>query len=288
MLKHKRRGRKDHYVPQGYLRGFIDPARQNLDKPLWYYDLATQTWSEKSTAEIGWERGFYDYAGGDIDAEHPDVTFARFEREYPVVREHMERRRYKGWVKQHRAFLLGYMQMMRARSPLFVQQQTAQNRLMRGATITAVDGNKITVDSLELRPLPEPFIRNRTISNIREEISKGPDWMLNFNWCLRYTKTPCEPFVTGPQPLLLEGPAPTIAEAITHPDTVIWFPISWRACLIGSLRRFDIGTDEAHPTLLRHVREMCARPQSGYIVSPRPVEMPVIEDDGSISRTSGN
>lgn len=268
MAKSKTRDRRDHYVPQGYLRGFIDPAREKLDKPLWHYDLEIKTWSERSTREIGWERGFYDYASADVDAEHPDTTFAKFEREFPLVRDHMLKRRYKGWVQQHRAFLLGYMQMMRARSPLFVQQQTAQNRKLRGATITAVDGNKITVDSLELRLMPEPVIRNRTISQIREEIVKGPDWMWDFNWCLRYTNSVVTPFVTGSQPLVLEGPAPTLVEAMTHPETTIWFPLCWQACLIGSVRRFDEGTDEAHPILLRHVREIFTRASGGYVVSP--------------------
>ena len=284
MRKKRNRGRKDHYVPQGYLRGFIDPARENLDKPLWVFDLKANAWSEKSTTEIGWERGFYDYANAEIAAEHPDVTFAKFEREFPTVRQHMERRHYKGWVKQHSAFLLGYMQMMRARSPLFIQQQTAHNRDLRGATVTAVDGNRITVDSLELRPLPEPFIRNRTISNIREEIAKGPDWMCNFNWCLRYTNSVSEPFVAGPQPLVLVTTVLTTAAALTHPDTMIWFPLSWRACMIGSLRRFDEGTDKAHPDLIRHVRELFSQLESGYIVSPSRVEMPDLAARESLRR----
>jgi hypothetical protein len=40
--KAKHRGRKDHYVPQGYLRGFIDPARSECDHPLWYLDLVSK------------------------------------------------------------------------------------------------------------------------------------------------------------------------------------------------------------------------------------------------------
>ena len=127
---------------------------------------------------------------------------------------------------------------------------------------------------MELRPLPEPFIRNRTISNIREEIAKGPDWMWNFNWCLRYTDSVSEPFVVGPQPLVLEGPVLTTAAAVTHTDTMIWFPLSWRACLIGSLRRFNEGTDQAHPNLIWHVRELYSQLETGYVVSPARVEMP--------------
>ena len=53
--------------------------------------------------------------------------------------------------------------------------------------------------------------------------------------------------MAGPQPLVLEGTVLTTAAAVTHPDTMIWFPLSWRACLIGSPRRFDQGTDKAHP-----------------------------------------
>ena len=30
--------RRDHYIPQGYLRGFIDPERINQPQPLWYFD----------------------------------------------------------------------------------------------------------------------------------------------------------------------------------------------------------------------------------------------------------
>ncbi len=156
MSEHNQRGRKDHYVPRGYLRGFIDRARENLSKPFWKYDLATKIWSMESPGSVGWDRGFYDYAETDADLVHPDDTFDRFERKFSLVRDHMLRRNFKGWVKQHKSFFLGYMQMIRARSRMFIEQQTEQNRAARGATITGVGpGNVITVDSLELRPLPE-------------------------------------------------------------------------------------------------------------------------------------
>ena len=38
------KGRRDHYLPQGYLRGFIDPARQNKPQPLWKLDIASKRW----------------------------------------------------------------------------------------------------------------------------------------------------------------------------------------------------------------------------------------------------
>jgi hypothetical protein len=146
------------------------------------------------------ERGFYHYADADVAQEHPDVTFAKFEREF--VREHLLGRKFKGWVKQHKTFLLGYMQMMRARSPLFIEAQTQHNRSLRGATVTSVGpGNQVTVDSLELRSFPENAVRNAVIGQMRQEINKGPDWMWNFEWCLRYTNSIADPFVTGQQPV---------------------------------------------------------------------------------------
>lgn len=269
-------GRKDHYVPRGYLKGFIDPARAHLAKPLWKLDLETRIWSRESPGSVGYERGFYDYMDTPPN-QHPDNSFKDFEDEFPSVLEHMIKRRFKGWVKQHKAFLLGYMQMMRARSPLFIQQQTAQNRNVRGATVTAVEGNKITVDSLELRPMPEHFVRNRTITQIIEEIKKGPDWMWDFNWCLRYTNSISDAFITGSHPLVLEGPAPTLDEAMKDDGTFLWFPLCWQACLIGNRQRFNEGTDAAHPTIINHVREVYLRPMNKYMISPTQIDIEQID-----------
>ncbi len=269
MSKNSQRGRKDHYVPRGYLRGFIDPARENLAKPFWKYDLETKSWSMESPGSVGWERGFYDYAEAHPDLVHPDETFNKFERDFSSVRDHMLRRKFKGWVKQHKSFFLSYVQMMRARSPMFIEQQTAQNRNARGVTVTAVGpGNVISVDSLELRPPTETFVRNRTLTQMREEVEKGPDWMEEFNWCLRYTRSVEDPFVTGDQPLVVEGFVQDLAQAIRQHDTLIYFPICWQACLVGSRDRFHEGTDEATPDFLRHVRGMFVRSSKGYVISP--------------------
>jgi hypothetical protein len=269
-------GRKDHHLPRGYLRGFIDPAREHLAKPFWKYDLAAREWSMESPGSAGWAPGFYDYADTESaeTLEHPDQTFARFEREFPLVREHLLKRRYKNWVKQHKGFLLSFMQMMRARSPLFIEQQTAQNRELRGATVTSVGpGNTVTVDSLELRPPPERFIRNRTITQMREEINKGADWMWEFNWCLRWTNDVTNPFVTADQPVVVQGAIPGAEAGLRRHDTLIFFPICWKACLVGSRDRFDVGTAEAEPGFPSQVRELFFRPSTGFVISPCKIDL---------------
>jgi hypothetical protein len=71
--KQKTKNRRDHYLPQGYLRSFIDPARAHLPKPLWCFHLGTNKWKERSAKQIGYIDGFYDYAIENTVAEHPDI-----------------------------------------------------------------------------------------------------------------------------------------------------------------------------------------------------------------------
>ena len=142
-------------------------------------------------------------------------------------------------------------------------------------TVTSVDaGNQVRVDTSVPYTPPAQFTRNRTITAMREEIKKGPDWMDNFHWCLRYTRSVADPFVTGTQPIVVEGrypdsnDAPILEDALKDHNTIIWFPLCWQACLVGAVDRFDEGTAEAPPSLISHVRGMFRRPPKGYVVSP--------------------
>jgi len=104
--------------------------------------------------------------------------------------------------------------------------------------------------------------------------AEGEDWMENFKWCLRYTRSVADPFVTGTQPIVVEGrypaveDAPPLQKAMKDRNTVIWFPLCWQACLVGAVDRFDEGTAEAPSSLLNHMRGMFRRPSSGYVISP--------------------
>ena len=89
--------RRDHYLPQGYLRGFVDPVRSERYKPLWCFDIHTRTWSEKSTRQIGYGEGFYDYATESPELIHADKVFARLEREFPLKRDALITKRFEGW-----------------------------------------------------------------------------------------------------------------------------------------------------------------------------------------------
>lgn len=138
------------------------------------------------------------------------MTFGKLERGFPLVCARLIENNFAKWTDDL-DFLLAYMQMIRARSPLFFAQKEAEGRALRGVTVTGAGTNdQITVDSLELRPLPETFIRNRIIVHMREEIEKGASWLANFHWCLRYTDSPLDPVITSKQPVYSSGRIPTL------------------------------------------------------------------------------
>jgi hypothetical protein len=132
------KNRQDHFVPQGYLRGFIDPARSNQDRPLWCLSKARNQWERKSTRQICSRRGFYDFSTDPVNVEHPDGTFKSMEDGFPALRDNLQRRNFVGW-REHIAFLLPYMQMIRARSPQFFAEQGQALANAKMASVVAVN-----------------------------------------------------------------------------------------------------------------------------------------------------
>jgi hypothetical protein len=268
------KGRRDHYLPQGYLRGFIDPARENEDKPLWKLDIASKQWAERSTKAVGFVSGFYDYAGEGPELESlpsADETFLELENEFPIVREKLlslRKKAFRNWTK-HLDFLLRYMDMLRARSPLYFAQKEAEGKAMPTWTVAKVDGNKITLTSMEASPPPAAFIKNRTISHMREEVQKNGVSLRDLNWALRYTESISEPFVASEAPFLAEMmPGVSEADALQHQDTLLYFPVCWQVCLFGSRQRFDLGTDKLGSDDMRVARRKYRLFAQDFLISP--------------------
>jgi hypothetical protein len=244
------KGRRDHYLPQGYLRGFIDPARENEERLLWKLNIPSKQWAEKSTKALGFVHGFYDYAGSgpEIDSlPSADDTFSELENEFPAVREKLlslRRKGFRNWTK-HLPFLLRYVDMIRARSPLyFAHREAAWKATPTWVVDKVIDEKSFTVKSLEGSPPSDDFIKNRTIFQMREEIQKNGAWLWDFNWALRYTDSVSEPFVAHETPLVVDEVAKGVPESgiLQHPATLLYFPVCWQVCLFGSRQRFDRGT----------------------------------------------
>jgi len=267
----KKTKRRDHYIPQGYLRGFIDPSRANHPRPLWYFDIPKNRWFPKSSKEIGHRKGFYDYvhAGALLENESADSTFLRLENDYPRVREELVSTGYKRWT-DHLEFLLTFMQMMRARSTLFREQKTMEGKSLLAYEIEEVyhDRNAIKLKSMTPKPVPAAFIKNRAITEMREEIQKGAAWLKGFCWALRYCESITDPFVISELPFTIEGSTTDLEDAIAHSDTLLIFPLCWQACLFGSLRRFDVETDKFGMEDMQTARRKYRAWAKSFILSP--------------------
>jgi hypothetical protein len=264
-----KRNRKDHYIPRSFLRGFIDPSRWSLQQPLWYLDVPNNVWSERSPGEVGYRYGFYDYATAESSLETADAAFAMFEGRYPRIRRSLIENNFENWT-EHLEFLFKYAQMMRARSLLFFERQRAEWSKARGWIVEEVlpDGKSVRVKSMTPEPLPETFIRNRMIVEMREEIKKGAAWLKDFNWCLRYCDSPSAPFVISEIPFVCRGRKSDLAETLQDAETLLFFPLCWQACLIGSRQFFDKETDRFGNEDMHTVQKMYRESASLFVLSP--------------------
>jgi Protein of unknown function (DUF4238) len=268
-----KKGRRDHYLPQGYLRGFIGPMHENEARPLWLLDVRYNTWSPKSPKQVAYGEGFYDYAGDSPEVQNletADEVFSELENGFPRVRDKLIADRFRHW-KHHRKFLFRFMQMLRARSPLFFEQKQAEGKALKTWTVKEVhpDGKTITLDSIEPKPPSEVFIKNRTIHHMHEEIKRGADWLWKFDWALRYTDSAANPFVMTEAPFLMVGDRPGAAgQMLQDPETLLFFPICWQACLIGSRRRFDKKTDQFGEHDMQTFRKKYRSYAQKFVLSP--------------------
>jgi hypothetical protein len=233
-----------------------------------------------SPSQIGWDRGFYDYAEGTDGSAVTDAdsAFARLEREFPLYRAAIAASDFANW-QEHKHFLLEFMQMLRARSPLGLQHCELSARSILAARVVGVneDRRTVTVDSLEMRPLPEPAVRNFTVSTMLQDVAAGAGWATQLDWCLRYTTNENEGFCTTDQSIFAEGPLPSTdlhgrmsPDMLRHPDTLVFFPLCWQACLFGSPLQFDTAYDRADPRDIHALRAKQKRYADRFLVSPIP------------------
>lgn len=243
--------RKDHFVPQGYLRGFVHPARIRHPKPLWVFDVQRSRWDQKSTSQFGFERGFYDYSSG----SEPDATaedlFKRPENDFPLIRDQIRNEGYSTWL-QHRGPLLSFAALLTARSQLF-RDQCASGIL----------------PSLTSCASKETLAKNYSITTMRSETPRrATEWKM-YHWVLRYTTNPDFPVIASDQSVGMMASAKNQPEAYQNRDFWLWFPISWDTCLIGStipLRNESTAEfEEAH---VAEIQKLVCSYAALFVVSP--------------------
>lgn len=265
------RGRLDHLLPQGYLNGFTHPSTPGQ---LSVYDIQNQRWFESGTARVAAIRGFYDYShSGDPD-KTADEAFREFEEKFPNIIRELVGKGFSNW-QEHLNFLLGYAQMLRVRTELFREQELAQARQATMLRVTEVFQDPKTGQmAIRYAPLTETdaeletLRRNMSITKMRSEIDKGPAFFSTMHWCLRVTEDRSDPVITGDNPIIVEGQAPTLGAALDDPRTLVFFPVCWQACLVGSRGSFKVDTDSFYACYLRRLRSRYLRTDGRFAYSP--------------------
>jgi len=92
--------------------------------------------------------------------------------------------------------------------------------------------------------------------------------VFRFDWALRHVDSVNDPFIISEIPFVAMGPCAKMEEAIQHPDTLLFFPLCWRACLIGSVRPFDIKTDRFSSDDIQKVRQIYRNTAKLFLLSP--------------------
>ena len=248
------KGRRDHYVPQGYLRGFIHPQRRRQPKPLWVLDGNRHKWSEKATSQIGWEHGFYDYAPG----SNPDATaedaFRRLENDVPRIRDRIRANGHQSWT-EHQDVLVDFAVMMATRSPLFRTQAASQVRP------SLADGS--TGDVLA---------KNFSITLMRTEMRRRLQKWKGYHWVLGYTKEPEHPFIASDQVVGMRDNAPPAVDALLRNDFWLWCPLSWDMCLIASSLPLNAGPTAAlRPEDVSELQTLAKWQATKFVASPVPI-----------------
>jgi hypothetical protein len=271
------RNRKDHYIPQSYMWGFVDPLREHLGQPLWHFDVEMRTWKERSTREIGYRFGFYDYTVAYMGEETADIAFGELERTFPKVREAILEDGFDSWVN-YRDFLLSYAQMMRARSLLFFEEQQAEGKNLRALVVEKVSEDRRTIHVKSMTPdsLPDAFVRNWSLNNMRAEIEKGPGWLNDFNWVLRYSDSVSLPFIVSEAALVLEGHHSDAIAAVRDKDALLFFPLCWQACLVGSRQYITNRTDKFAEADMRRIQNTFRQTARKFVLAPLPLSFDAV------------
>jgi hypothetical protein len=251
--RQKKRARRDHVKPEGYLWGFVTEKPDHEQKPLWACYVSpppiqtnrpTLRWIPQSPSEVSVQIGWYDYSPDSTPAETADQAFAKLERKITPVRDAIRKERYRTW-RRHLPFLLRYGHMLQVRSELY-----------REDVVGSSPG------------VPHP--KNYSITRMREELKKGPSEMwTTFQWTLRFSRDPGDPFITGDSAPVISGDVADPNLLLTGVRTRCLYPLGWDMALLGRLEPWPRDIDECEPSELDFYRRRVSEMARRYLVSPR-------------------
>jgi hypothetical protein len=230
------KNRRDHIVPQGFLRGFLHSSQNPRSGKLQVYAVATRSWQEATPDEICYKLGYYDYSDLSPADATADDAFRDLENKITPIRESIREAKYLEW-ERHRDDLVAFFQMLRARSELFraqviAEQKTAGSYLQVQEWISSTTFRYVERAWADT-PNLEELLKNKSITDARAQIAKGSgDWGA-FSWTLGVTDIGM-PFMTSDVPVVMSGRGPDWRRELQQGTVWIGVPFGWDMCLIGT------------------------------------------------------
>jgi hypothetical protein len=267
---------RDHIVPQGFLRGFLAPGKHRISGTLAVFKKKERRWRWRTTDQICWASGFYDYSDPAAADASADDAFRPFEQKISEVREKIQRDGHETW-ERHREFLVAFFQMLRVRNLLFRAQVIAEQRrvgmfleVKEWIAATKYRSREHAWSDIENA---DELLKNKSITDMRGELSKGGGDWLSFSWTLGTTDF-TTPFVTSDVPVVMSGSPADPYAALTRSEFALVVPFAWDMCLIGTPRQMSARTRRLTKREVRLANEGPLSAAERLVVSP--VRLPSI------------
>jgi Protein of unknown function (DUF4238) len=229
------KGRRDHFVPQTYLRAFC-----NAEGVLWAYIVQRSLWIPTTPIAVGCEKGFYDFSPEVAFHKSVDPLFNAIESDFSKVGI-ANLTPVKDW-REHRRTLVRFAAMQSARTPRFAQDAAIGLRAQR-------------------EDFDDAFERDHVRALMTVEARARDDWFQRLPWAIGYHSDESDPLVTCDVPVGIIG----FADA-----DVIFMPLSPSLCLLGGPTMPE-GAWLPLPKLgVRNIRGYCAKVAEVFIASPKP------------------
>ncbi len=255
---------QDHFVPQTYLRGFINPAEPLSPKPLHVFTKLGQVWTRKSTRSICAFRGFETHSDPAVESTLRKLLWAG-ENSWPGVVSGLRKHGFSSW-RSHLPLLIDFMSLLSLRSPLF------RLRLLRQA------GQAPST-------LSDTRNQDAAVEAVLKEATALRSFLTSLLWTLHVSPSPELPVITSDHPLAMEDLSMTRRDLDTarrEGGFAILFPVAHDCCLTGSDRLQGVpGTIELTPTSALQQWQTTAQTAFEIVISP--VEM----DLGRLLRWGG-
>lgn len=206
----------DHFVPQTYLRGFIDPAAPISDKRLCVFSKRSGTWSRKSPPQICSLPEFDGHSNPSVAAAYAAELWAE-ENAWPVVLAAVRATQYRAWSAQLPK-LLRFLAYLTLRSPLF--------RI-----------HLLTMLKTPLTDLTSLKHQDAIVDTARRDSAFLLAFLRGLNWTLFTGGSAALPVLTSDQPVFLSDLNVTkrdLPSALRDGGFAVAFPVALDCCLVGS------------------------------------------------------